>query len=679
MKTIYYKDFDYKSLHIYHSLKKRGFKNDTFCPLFIMADTETSRKDNQTHDNHIVAFSIALRYQGQNICCLYGYDPVEFIDCVNLLHDNLAGEYLYIYFHNLAYDFQFLRKFLFKEFGFPKRELNTKTHYPIYIEFGNGITFRDSLILAQRNLEKWADDLDVEHKKAIGKWNYDIIRNQHEKEFTEDEILYISNDVLSGVECLESTAKMLHKNVASMPWTATGIPREEITKISKKYKAHEDFLRMAPSYELYLKMEQIFHGGYTHGNRYYYNSLITEDDGGLIECYDFSSSYPFCLLAFRYPCSKFVKTSNKTIQKILSLSEKYAFLFKLILVNPKLKNYKHTVMPVLQLSKCTKVINPILDNGRILEADYIEIMICELDLMVIENQYEYELHLCIDVYYAHKDYLPRYFTDYIYSLYVDKCRLKGANDPVLYNIQKSKLNSIYGLCATHCIHSEITENYETGEYEINHNYSEETYNKYVNRKKSFLPYVWGIYTTGYALLNLMKLGDCIDYDSGGFWIYSDTDSIYAIGMDKKKVADYNKSCIEKLSRNGYSGVTIGDKIYHLGIAEHEGTFKEFKFTGAKRYCKRTIDGKLIITVAGVPKKGVECLKDDINNFRPGYCFDGLTTGKLQHEYLYVNEIYQDEKGNITGDSINLSPCDYMLDSEQTFDIYEYQPGYYEDD
>ena len=36
-------------------------------------------------------------------------------------------------------------------------------------------------------------------------------------------------------------------------------------------------------------------------------------------------------------------------------------------------------------------------------------------------------------------------------------------------------------------------------------------------------------------------------------------------------------------------------------------------------------------------------------------------GKKQHTYIYVDDIYIDEAGNETGDSIDLSPCDYLLD------------------
>ena len=55
------------------------------------------------------------------------------------------------------------------------------------------------------------------------------------------------------------------------------------------------------------------------------------------------------------------------------------------------------------------------------------------------------------------------------------------------------------------------------------------------------------------------------------------------------------------------------------------------------------------------------MQDDINNFKKGLIFPGTVTGKKQHEYRYVDKIYTDKDGNITGDSINLTPCDYLLD------------------
>ena len=115
--------------------------------------------------------------------------------------------------------------------------------------------------------------------------------------------------------------------------------------------------------------------------------------------------------------------------------------------------------------------------------------------------------------------------------------------------------------------------------------------------------------------------------------------------------------------------------YWLGVAETDGDndkYTEFRYMGAKRYCGRCLsDGELHITVAGVPKKkGATCLQDDIHNFMPGFIFDGATTGKTTHTYFFVDDIYIDDNGNETGDSISLTPCDYKLDSAAVYDWEE---------
>ena len=92
--------------------------------------------------------------------------------------------------------------------------------------------------------------------------------------------------------------------------------------------------------------------------------------------------------------------------------------------------------------------------------------------------------------------------------------------------------------------------------------------------------------------------------------------------------------------------------------------------GAKRYCGRCLaDGKLHITVAGVPKNGSVCLKNDINNFKKGLIFEGSKTGKKQHTYIY-KEFYIDENGTEIADSIDLSDCDYLLDEVNVNEEWE---------
>ena len=672
-------DFDYKVLDniLYRRRPGRG-DNESVNDVFIMCDTETSKKYiNITYvapdgtikynpvDNHVVAWTISLRALDRNIVTLYGTKPRELCKCIQKIIGNMNGYETIFYWHNMAYDWVFIRQFMFELFGTPGSQLNTKPHYPIIIKWKNGITFKDSLILAQRSLDKWAKDLNVEHQKAIGKWDYDKIRNQGE-DFSPEELEYIEHDTLAGVECLDKTKNTLGKQVFSMPFTATGIPREDVRNIGKEFSARDRFKNMCADFKTYLVLEQVYHGGFTHANRHFIDFKITE----LVSGYDFASSYPYCCLAYKFPMERFTPLSDKSYHYILENAEEYAFIFKLIMIKPRLKN-DNIPMPALQFSKAVSIINPILDNGRVLCAEYVEIYLTEIDLEVIMQQYDFDKHICCEVQVAKKEYLPRWLTDYIYHLFQQKTvlkKIKGKGDlydPVAYALAKAKLNSIYGLFVQKCIKDDIQENYKTGEYMSATADPEELYAKYLKNRNTILPYQWGVWVTAYAFRNLFKLSACCDTH-----LYSDTDSCYGYGWHIEKVDAYNEACKQLLLSNGYGPVEFNDREYWLGIAEHapgEDDYTEFKVMGAKRYCGRSVsDNELHITVAGVPKSGSKVLKS-IDDFTRGLIFPGTVTGKLTHTYKYVEKIYIDDKGNETGDSIDLTPCDYKLDAVEVVD------------
>lgn len=667
---LYWKNFDFSILTKYiHTPSKRGKgKNGiTYADLIIMADTETSKKPLAKKDNHICAWSIAFRAFHVNIACLYGQDPWEFCDMLQALREALKCNEIYIYFHNLGYDWVFLRKFMFERFGTPGGQLNTKPYYPLYVKFNNGIILKDSLILAQRNLNKWSIDCDVEHKKAVGKWDYNKYRNQSDK-LTDDELLYIANDVLAGVECIDVTLKMLNKNISSIPYTATGIVRGEAREAGRRFKAHDNYEKTAPDWKLQLIFQNCFHGGYTHANRY---ATVKGVNHGIYKakCKDFSSSYPYVLLANKYPCEAFWKVERESVdpEYILKNMADYALIFKVFLYKVELKD-KRFPMPCLSFFKAQGVANAVSDNGRILKADIYECYMTDIDFKLFYDQYKYEGIKITDIYTAFKDYLPRWFTDYIYKRYENKCTLKK-KDPILYALEKAKLNSCFGMCAQRPVSDQIEEDYKTGEYSNNTNINyEEEYNKHVKNRNSFLPYVWGVYCTSYAQYNLFELGKCVPDNE--MWLYSDTDSVYATDFDEEKVKIYNDNCVKLLKDRGYDPVEFNGSVYSLGIAEPEDhDYMQFKTIHSKCYCKREIiaqgdnfvmGGDLQITVAGVPKRGAKCLKNNIEDFKPYFKFDGLTTGKLTHSHIIVDDIYTDRAGNITGDSIDLSPCDYIM-------------------
>ena len=213
------------------------------------------------------------------------------------------------------------------------------------IEWENGLILKDSLILSQRSLEKWGKDLNVEHQKAVGKWNYDKIRTQVEV-YNVDELQYIEFDTLCGVECIDTLMKSLNKKIYSMPYTATGIPREEVRKRGKKASAKKLFNKLAITYEQYKKLEKVYHGGYTHANRHVVGWILGSIEEP-VEAYDFASSYPFVLLSEKYPSEKFTEAPNCSIYQIISDAENYAFMFKLVVVGVKLKN-DFVEMPALR-------------------------------------------------------------------------------------------------------------------------------------------------------------------------------------------------------------------------------------------------------------------------------------------------------------------------------------------
>ena len=718
---IHHSMFNYAILdNIMYTKRPGRGQNKTYNDCIIMFDTETSRKKlskskqmsalpsgHKARENHVVAWTLTIRAFHINIVTLWGHKPSTLISTMKQIHDSMKGEITVMYAHNLAYDHWFTRRFMYRSLGKPEKQLNIKPHYPLYLQFANGIELRDSLILAQRSLERWANDLDVEHKKAVGKWDYLKFRTQHEK-FSKNEFQYIEFDTLSGVECIDKTMQMIHKRIYSMPYTSTGIIRDLLFHIAKENGGKDLFNRIAPTFEQYIKQTKLFHGGYVHANRFEIDTLIDEDllkdldpeaAEFLVQCYDFVSSYPFCMLAFKYPMESFNKMRDCSIDEILKASDSTAFMFKLIGYKVKLKNPDH-VMPALQFSKCVPgtCINPVLDNGRILECDYCEIYLNEIDLEVIDEQYKFEGSLCVEVEAAAKDYLPRWFTDFIFNLFVDKCKLtveaeKDESVEVLRTLKKYQINGCYGMCVQKSIKEVIKEDFDsldlteiykpdiplnedgTVNEKEHQKQMRKEYDKFLKKKTSILNFAWGCWVTSYAFRNVHELNKCVKPESeGGLLLYNDTDSAYAHGWDLEKIAAYNENCLRLLRANGYDSVEIEGHVFTLGIAEHKplkDDYTEFKVMGAKRYAGRCLkDGKIHITVAGVPKKtGAKCLNDDLTNFTQNFIFKGSETGKKQHVY-FASEIYIDEDGNETADSIDLLPGDYKLDCTQKYEHAE---------
>jgi len=230
------------------------------------------------------------------------------------------------------------------------------------------------------------------------------------------------------------------------------------------------------------------------------------------------------------------------------------------------------------------------------------------------------------------------------ELYGNKTTLKGAPegsvDYDIYMQSKQYINSLFGMCVTALIQSEVTFNETTGEWGMDV-LTEEMVNKHLEKLRSwsprelryFLNYSWGIYCTAYARRDLWccllgKKSDRGYYINDINTIYADTDSLFMNG--KQDFSWYNKECIEKLDNAMvYHNLPLEltrpvdkkGKPHQLGVFEKENNCIEFITLGAKRYCERREDGKLYLTVSGINKDAVYILNNDISNFKNGVNFD----------------------------------------------------------
>lgn len=83
------------------------------------------------------------------------------------------------------------------------------------------------------------------------------------------------------------------------------------------------------------------------------------------------------------------------------------------------------------------------------------------------------------------------------------------------------------------------------------------------------------------------------------FVYADTDSVKSLAeLDFTK---YNNTRIKDAKRSGAWANDANGNPHYMGVFEYEGKYDLFRTLGAKRYCTVT-NGKLEITVAGVPKK-----------------------------------------------------------------------------
>lgn len=508
---------------------------------------------------------------------------------------------LIIWVHNLAYEFTFLSGL----YPFTNDECFFRdVRKPIYCRMFDTFEYRCSYIQTNLSLSALCKQTGVPEKLSGQKFDYEKIRFPWTT-LTEFEEEYCTRDVESLVQAMKYRVQMGGDTLATVPITSTGYVRRECKKALEDQFLYIQSLK--PMKKEYRLLRDAFRGGNTHANRYLVNKVVND-----VYSYDISSSYPTQQLTQEFPIKPFKwialdenpeKFRERIKRVFMFIGLGYAVVGKYIFKGVRLKN-KREPIPYISLSRCDAM-GFVLDNGRILEADFVEITLTEIDLQIVKDQYHFDHFDVVEAMASEKGMLPETYRKVIRDYYIKKTALKGDKSEYglyMYARSKEMLNAIYGMSATDPIHQTVIfdpdhtlEKSHDGEYAKSDydDYTDEEIDKKL--KGATFPYQWGVYTTAYAR---RQLQDAIKL-CGDKLIYCDTDSVKTLG--KVNIEVLNERLKENAIRNNAFADDMKGQRHYIGLFEDDGHYDQFITQGAKRYAYMVGD-KMGITVAGVSKK-----------------------------------------------------------------------------
>lgn len=668
---LYYKNYSYHESHI---LGKKSKKIDNNIYSFDIETTSYIKLNGKLYNASCYEnFNKKQRESSEfysimyiwmfsiNETVYYGRTWDDLKEFLELLSQNVPEKKI-VFVHNLSYEFQFLRsQFDFKNvFARTKRKVMKAT-----LNYYN-IEFHCTYFMTNISLEKLADTFKLPIKKLVGNLDYDIIRVPTTK-LNDNELAYCENDCLVIYHYIKLELED-YLRVDKIPITSTGKVRKQLQELVYKDIGYRRNIRKSININphIYNLLIESFQGGYTHANWIFADEVIEN-----VDSFDFTSSYPYVMTSFKYPMSEFVKDNIKSVTDMYRL---YAYLLVVRFKNIKCKYYNNFISS----SKCRYIKGGKFDNGRIMSASEIEIVLTDIDFKLILETYNCEYEI-LESYSALYKYLPKLLINFILDKYVKKTELKGIEEEEInYQRVKAMFNSIYGMTVTNTIRNNVTYDNIRGweEEELTNEEIIELLEK--EKKKGFLSFSTGVWVTAYArynlLSNLIKLDEKV--------LYADTDSLKIYeGYNKNIIEEYNKNVKERIKYvseilnipiEKYSPKDIKGDKHLLGVFESETkkgdsfTYKKFITQGAKKYAVEDFKGNIKITVAGVPKKkGAKCL-NKIEDFKDDLLFKSSITGKQTLIYL-DNQIentlidYQGHKYlNTDKTGCCLIPCSYEL-------------------
>lgn len=595
--------------------------------------------------------------------CFAGRYWEDFLEFYKIVAKGLCKRGRLITFcHFLPFEFQFIRNFLkwVEIFATEKRK-------PITALTKDNMEFRCSYKLTNMSLEKFTHQSKrCTHKKQSGE-EYDYTVKRYPWTPLDGKHLYYCLCDVLGL--WESLTELIEEeiDITYLPLTSTGYVRRDCRTAMLANSENRALIKeLALDEYLYVLLRTARRGGDTHAD-----ITITGQWLEKVDSWDLQSAYPYVMMTRKYPMSRFQEVSReKFLHEAEKPLEKRTLASVLIVYFDDIKLKDIHRRPYIPVAKCTSKEGFVNDNGRILKAAHLSMVITDIDYDIIVDSYTFEVCTIEHVFSAEYGYLPQELRETILEYFMKKTTLKGVDD-YLYMKSKNKLNAIFGMMLTDMCHSVI---------ELQNNDIEEPWvetlpniedalKRYYNSKGTFLAYQWGVWVTAHCryLLHEPVKGDNRMFDA-----YNDTDS-------HKMIEGYDRSVFETINErvhemaDSYSVPPYVDykgKRYYMGEWEFESQYPYFKTLGSKKYI--VVDGdKCEVTVSGLNKdKSARFLeRKGFDLFKTGTVFppkdkDGNpVSGRTASVFNDVDKVfYEHIDGHtfLSGSSLSVNDVSYTL-------------------
>lgn len=570
------------------------------------------------------------------------------------------GRTLLVYVHNLSYEFQFLRTVI--AFG-TEDVFPTQPRKILKCESGK-VEFRCSYLLTGKSLQRWTEDMKVQHPKLdTDAYNHTEIRFPW-TELSDLEKTYCRHDVLGLCEALQKQLEINGDNLATIPLTLTGYTRRD-TKRAMKLWSRWAMLKIQPDIGVYSLLHAAFQGGNTHANRYFAGDVI---EG--VQSWDRSSSYPDVIVNKPFPMSKFtpwVELSNRELRRLRKLNR--ALLIEIRFYDLRLKDPLHGCPP-LSYSKCRECPEVALDNGRILWAAALVTCVTDIDFRILEDAYFWDDMEILRGYQARYGMLPDPLRGLVVDYYTRKTELRGvAGRELDYDLSKVRINSVYGMTAQDPCKGDIKFVESEDPFQVLPPDLELKIAR-LQTGNPFISYSWSCWVTAWARWRLWQGIQIAGYD----FVYCDTDSVKFIGDHAAAFEQLNRELQRDSEFNGAWADDPKGRRHYMGVYENEGTYDLFSTLGAKKYVTMTA-GNLQITIAGVGKKtGSRELLQLWQQSDPGRYETPLhlfRSGLTFREAGGLEAVYNDDSRctiMIDGHALELGPNIYLKPSAYTLGV-----------